>query len=190
MGSQVYHIACDGWSICGCGYASIMPDTLHISNVMIGYCNNGMKAIPDNMYKCICGKILEDSEAGRRHSYSGICAKNAERYILFKCDICDVECHTKRGLDIHTKTQRHINKIEEPLLCKICNVRCTSDSKYKSHLQTSKHTARVEAPPLALECNLCNIKCLSQAQMKKHLETKKHLKKTDSLVTLPIDSNI
>lgn len=176
MESNIYHIATDGWCICGCGYVSITPDDLHLSHVLTGYCNNGIKAIPDNKYRCVCGKILDDSEAGKKHSHSGMCVKNAERYILFRCTICDVECHTKRGLDTHTKTQRHLNKVDDPLLCKICNVKCTSDLKYKSHLKTKKHIARLESPPIALECTLCNIKCLSQAQMKKHLETKKHTK--------------
>lgn len=165
-----------GWVICGCGYDCPLPDPTHISKLFIGYCHRGMRLYPDSKYQCICGKILDSLEEAKRHSSKGYCMEYAEAKKFFTCKVCDIFCHTKSMLKKHETTQRHKNKVEEPLKCKTCDVRCTSKLKYEQHLKTKKHLARLEAPPLELECKLCNIKCLSQKQIKAHLETKKHKK--------------
>lgn len=173
----IFHKEDDGWFVCGCGYQSITQDSIHLSRIIKGYCNNGMKCLLDKKYQCICGQIFSNTKDGHKHVNNGNCVEKAHKVILFTCDICDVECQSKYYLEKHNKTKRHLDKINEPLLCKPCNIRCSSQNKYDEHLTTKKHLARIESPALDLECKICNIKCLSQAQMKKHLETNKHKKR-------------
>ena len=178
MDINIYHKEADGWFVCGCGYHNITQDSHHLSRVIIGYCNNGMRAISDKKYQCICGQIFNNSKDGNKHVFNGTCMERAIKVISYTCKVCDVECLSKYYLEKHNKTQRHLDKINEPLLCKICNIRCSSQNKYDEHTKTKKHLARVESPALDLECKICNIKCLSQMQIKKHLETRKHKKLT------------
>lgn len=189
MDQSIYKREYDGWYVCGCGYKTLSYDTSHFSKIVTGYCNNGMKSVEDGKYKCVCGKIIDDCILGKRHSHTGLCIKNAERFEKYTCKICDVECHTLYDFDKHQKTQRHINKVDDPLLCKTCNIRCSSKTDFETHLATKKHKRLSEGPSLNLECSTCNIKCLSQAQMKKHLETKKHLKKMDLSTPKSTESN-
>ena len=179
---NIYHKEHDGWFICGCGYTSVTQDDIHLSKVLVGYCNNGMKCVSDNKYQCVCGKIFDNMNDSRKHVFSGFCLEKAHKVSLYTCNICDIECHSKYYLEKHNKTQRHLDKINQPLLCKSCDVRCSSQTKYDEHLKTKKHLARLESPPLDLECKICNIKCLSQKQMKSHLETKKHVKNESTLL--------
>jgi hypothetical protein len=183
MDSEIYHKGTDGWYICGCGFESLDNDLTHLCSIIKGYCNNGTKAIADNKYKCICGKILDNPINGKRHCHGGICVEKAKELELFSCKICDVECHTKYELARHEKTKRHKNKVDTPLLCKTCNIRCDSKTDYETHLNTNKHKRLLESPNIDLECKLCNIKCLSQTQVLTHLKTKKHLKKMNLVAT-------
>ena len=178
MEAIIYHKSLDGWYICGCGFESTENDLTHVSSLLSCYCNNGIKAILDNKYKCICGKILDNPIIGKRHCHSGICVKNAKELELFTCRLCDVECHTAYELMRHEKTKRHNDKLNQPLTCKICNITCSSQNQIKAHFETPKHKERelTKQIQLDLECAICKIKCRGQKEMQTHLQTKKHLK--------------
>lgn len=173
-----YRIQYDGWHMCPCGFICPLPEEIHISKLFIGYCNLGMRIGLEGRYECICGKIFDNTDESTRHAKRGYCMQDAHTKKLYTCKICDIFCHTKYQLKRHETTQRHKDKIDDPLLCKICNIRCSSKTKYEEHLQTKKHLSRLSEPQLDLECKMCNIKCLSQKQMKTHLATKKHIKRS------------
>lgn len=175
-----YRAQHDGWHMCPCSYTCPIPDKRHISNIFIGYCNLGLRIGSDNRYHCICGKSFDNMDESSRHARRGYCMQYAEAKKFFTCKVCDIFCHTKYQLKRHESTQRHKDKLEQPLLCKICNIRCPSKTKYEEHIQTKKHLRNNGSETrLELECKVCNIKCLSQKQIKAHLATKKHIKKTD-----------
>jgi hypothetical protein len=185
MDVNIYHKVSDGWYACGCGYDTPIMDTSHISNEIRGYCNYGMKAIADNKYQCICGKILDDSIVGKRHVRNSVCSTKAIEYERYTCKVCDIECHNTYTLKKHKQTTRHKNKVDDPLFCNICDIRCLSKALMETHIKTKKHqnmvaSGKIAEEKISLHCETCNITCPSQATMKTHLQTNKHLKKTDS----------
>jgi len=180
---QHYRKQHDGWHMCPCGFTSPVPDEIHISKLFVGYCNLGMRIASDNKYECICGKTFDNIDESTRHAKRGYCMQDANAKKLYTCKTCDLFCHSRPLLKKHETTQRHKDKVEQPLLCKICNIRCHSRTKYEEHIKTKKHLEREKTsePSLDLECKVCNIKCRGQKEMKAHLATKKHIKNESAL---------
>ena len=64
------------------------------------------------------------------------------------CEVCNVNCHTMKGLETHNTTNKHkkqsannenLPKICLKYCCEICDYTTSRSSQYNRHLITSKH---------------------------------------------------
>lgn len=71
------------------------------------------------------------------------------------CDECKIKCGSRKQLEKHTKSRKHLNNIKEQnkdnkiipqnygkFHCEICNYKCSKNSDYKRHISTLKHQNR------------------------------------------------
>jgi hypothetical protein len=69
----------------------------------------------------------------------------------YKCLICNINCHTKKGYEKHLECNLHKKKINDTkniiekcqkYVCDFCDFSCNKQSNYNQHLLTSKHLKR------------------------------------------------
>lgn len=70
------------------------------------------------------------------------------------CEECKIKCGSRKQLEKHKKSRKHLNNIKErkdneiipqkygKFLCEVCNYRCSKNSDYKRHISTLKHQNR------------------------------------------------
>ncbi len=112
---------------------------------------------------------------------------------LFICDLCNVNCHTMKGLETHNETNKHkkqtiklVDNETSIIPIEICSANSVSqiinvnevcvmnDANYKTPINASK-----------FDCNLCDYKCSKQSDWLRHIARPKHQKNENGINKTP-----